>query len=628
MPSQELAAAAPAAGLTPEQKQQVVAAAAALLPRRRRRPARRPAGRLPEHIVAGTFVSLKRGRHLRSCCGMLGTPTPLAQAWTQAAYRTAWEDVRFPPVSPAELEHLDMEVWLLYNPQPVPARGEERLTAVTVGRHGIQVVRGEARGLFLPSVAVDRTGTRAASSTRSASRRDCRPPPGATTPPPCSPSRARRCSAGPTAPRAGRPTAGRPCRAGGPGRLRRLLPQQPRGPAHRGHAELLPLGRPDGTVSGVVLTLQRADTGTTTALQPDCRCGPACRCKPRSSAWCSRPPSTGEPADHRRRLQRPAARRHASCTIRSCTAPSPTRTWPGSTRAARPAGPGTQQVGPGLRSRSARPRNCWPRRPRQAQRDAPRRRRRSSASPPSPTSPRSRLDGPEAGARPGRAPAGRRRHLLRGRCRGNWRARWTACWPASAAPRSLAGRHGAARRAEVLRPHRRRRAAPHPNSQARSSSSGPSTRRWAWNGRWRRTRPGRCPAAASSPTSCWPASCARPSPAWRWTRPPTSASTPSRWNCRCWPGWRRRAAGGRHRHRPRRPGELPPLRRGAGRRAARARGDAAAAHLQRHEPLRHRRREPPPRRPGPGRPGAARPGGAVRDGDASTASACAACCRR
>ena len=27
--------------------------------------------------------------------------------------------------------------------------------AVTVGRHGIQVVRGEARGLFLPGVAVD-----------------------------------------------------------------------------------------------------------------------------------------------------------------------------------------------------------------------------------------------------------------------------------------------------------------------------------------------------------------------------------------------------------------------------------------------------------------------------------------
>jgi AmmeMemoRadiSam system radical SAM enzyme/AmmeMemoRadiSam system protein B/AmmeMemoRadiSam system protein A len=153
MPSQEPAV-APVAGLTPEQKQQVVAAAAALL---RAAVGGQPADAppVPEHTVHGTFVSLKLGGHLRSCCGLLGTPTPLAQALAQAAYRTAWEDVRFPPVSPTELEHLDLEVWLLYNPQPVAARGEERLTAVTVGRHGVQVVRGEARGLFLPGVAVE-----------------------------------------------------------------------------------------------------------------------------------------------------------------------------------------------------------------------------------------------------------------------------------------------------------------------------------------------------------------------------------------------------------------------------------------------------------------------------------------
>ena len=36
---------------------------------------------------------------------------------------------------------------------------------------------------------------------------------------------------------------------------------------------------------------------------------------------------------------------------------------------------------------------------------------------------------------------------------------------------------------------------------------------------------------------------------------------------------------------------------------------AAAAHLQRHEPFRHRRREPPARRPGPGRAGSRDPGG-------------------
>jgi AmmeMemoRadiSam system radical SAM enzyme/AmmeMemoRadiSam system protein B/AmmeMemoRadiSam system protein A len=151
MPTEELAA---ASSLSDEQKQQVVSAAAAML---RATVAGRPIvpPPVPEHTVAGTFVSLKRGGHLRSCCGQLGTPTPLAQALAQAAYRTAWEDARFPPVSPAELDHLDLEVWLLYDPRPVPVQGEERLQAVTVGRHGVQVVRGDARGLFLPSVAID-----------------------------------------------------------------------------------------------------------------------------------------------------------------------------------------------------------------------------------------------------------------------------------------------------------------------------------------------------------------------------------------------------------------------------------------------------------------------------------------
>jgi AmmeMemoRadiSam system protein B len=48
-----------------------------------------------------------------------------------------------------------MEVWLLFNPQPVQARGEERVSAITVGTHGIQVVRGQARALFLPGVAAE-----------------------------------------------------------------------------------------------------------------------------------------------------------------------------------------------------------------------------------------------------------------------------------------------------------------------------------------------------------------------------------------------------------------------------------------------------------------------------------------
>ena len=103
----------------------------------------------------GAFVSLKRSGQLRSCCGFLGETVSLALALDHAAVRAAREDPRFPPISPAELEYLDMEVWLLWGVEPISAKGEDRVQAVVIGKHGLQIARGPARGLLLPSVAVD-----------------------------------------------------------------------------------------------------------------------------------------------------------------------------------------------------------------------------------------------------------------------------------------------------------------------------------------------------------------------------------------------------------------------------------------------------------------------------------------
>ncbi len=112
-------------------------------------------GMAGELTVLGAFVSLKRNGKLRSCCGFLGKQVPLATALVHAARRTASEDHRFPPVAPRELPHLDVEVWLLANQQLVAARGPHREAAVVVGRHGLQIARGQQRGLLLPGVAVD-----------------------------------------------------------------------------------------------------------------------------------------------------------------------------------------------------------------------------------------------------------------------------------------------------------------------------------------------------------------------------------------------------------------------------------------------------------------------------------------
>ena len=112
-------------------------------------------GTLPERIVAGCYVSLKRHRALRGCCGFVGRETPLKEALQTAAQRTATEDSRLPPVSPTELEYLNLEVWLLGPMQPVTARGEDRIKVVTIGKHGLYVQRGQAGGLLLPGVATE-----------------------------------------------------------------------------------------------------------------------------------------------------------------------------------------------------------------------------------------------------------------------------------------------------------------------------------------------------------------------------------------------------------------------------------------------------------------------------------------
>jgi AmmeMemoRadiSam system radical SAM enzyme/AmmeMemoRadiSam system protein B/AmmeMemoRadiSam system protein A len=144
--------------LMPHQEERILAAAAEHLAAAVRGGAAPPAeefgeaGRLP---VMGAFVSAKRAGKLRSCCGFIGQSVPLAQAVAHAASRTAGDDHRFPPISASELPYLDLEVWLLQNPQVVAAQGEDRIAAVEVGKHGLIIERGPSRGLLLPGVATE-----------------------------------------------------------------------------------------------------------------------------------------------------------------------------------------------------------------------------------------------------------------------------------------------------------------------------------------------------------------------------------------------------------------------------------------------------------------------------------------
>ncbi len=114
-----------------------------------------PLGEMEETVVNGAFVSLKRQGQLRSCCGIFGQPSPLGQALQQAAIRAAKDDPRFPPVSPSELSQLDIEVWLLFELEEVQEQGIDRLNAVTIGLHGLQIHAQGRSGLLLPGVPID-----------------------------------------------------------------------------------------------------------------------------------------------------------------------------------------------------------------------------------------------------------------------------------------------------------------------------------------------------------------------------------------------------------------------------------------------------------------------------------------
>lgn len=108
-----------------------------------------------EARVYGSFVSLKRFRQLRACCGCMGDSMLLTEALDQAAYRAAVDDIRFAPIENHEINELEMDVWVLFSPEVIGASGEDRKNFVEIGKHGLLVVQGEHRGLLLPGVATE-----------------------------------------------------------------------------------------------------------------------------------------------------------------------------------------------------------------------------------------------------------------------------------------------------------------------------------------------------------------------------------------------------------------------------------------------------------------------------------------
>jgi len=105
-------------------------------------------GRLAE--AGAAFVTLTEQGQLRGCIGHTQAILPLYQTVAECAVSAAVSDPRFPPVTKDELGRLDIEISVLTPLQPVTSLDE-----IQVGRDGLMLSSGRARGLLLPQVATD-----------------------------------------------------------------------------------------------------------------------------------------------------------------------------------------------------------------------------------------------------------------------------------------------------------------------------------------------------------------------------------------------------------------------------------------------------------------------------------------
>lgn len=101
-----------------------------------------------------SFVTLTlKGGALRGCIGALEARQPLAEDVREHAAEAALEDYRFPPVDPAELPQIEIEVSRLTAPQDLVYAAPDDLPAhLRPHIDGVTLIDGWRRATFLPQV--------------------------------------------------------------------------------------------------------------------------------------------------------------------------------------------------------------------------------------------------------------------------------------------------------------------------------------------------------------------------------------------------------------------------------------------------------------------------------------------
>ena len=109
----------------------------------------------------GVFVTLNKRNNLRGCIGYAEPVKPAIDATIEVAIAAAFNDPRFNQITEKEFEELEFEVTVLTKPEMiVVAHPDQYFDEIEIGRDGLIIQKGYARGLLLPQVAVENAFTK------------------------------------------------------------------------------------------------------------------------------------------------------------------------------------------------------------------------------------------------------------------------------------------------------------------------------------------------------------------------------------------------------------------------------------------------------------------------------------
>lgn len=93
---------------------------------------------------------------LRGCIGFLAPVYSLVESTIKSALEAAFNDPRFPPLRPEELDSIIFEVTVLSEPEELIIRDRWLLPKlVKIGRHGLIVEKSWFKGTLLPVVPIE-----------------------------------------------------------------------------------------------------------------------------------------------------------------------------------------------------------------------------------------------------------------------------------------------------------------------------------------------------------------------------------------------------------------------------------------------------------------------------------------